>query len=114
MKKYFLFDNEPITGWNYLVRILVSSLLLFFLVGFWIASATAYKRAGAIGWKKDFRVISSVLIPIHIFLNILPDEIYEVSDSGTFFMVVILLTILHFILMFKNGNKKNTSPTDIV
>ena len=107
MKKYFLFDDEPISGWGYLLRILVSSLLVFLLVGFWTASATAYKRSGALGWKKDIRIASAVLIPIHVFLNVLPDEIYETTDSGTFFMIVLVLGLLHLILLFKNGNKKN-------
>ena len=107
MKKYFLFDDEPISGWGYLLRILVSSLLVFLLVGFWTASATAYKRSGALGWKKDIRIASAVLIPIHVFLNVLPDEIYETTDSGTFFMIVLALGLLHLILLFKNGNKKN-------
>ena len=107
MKKYFLFDDEPISGWGYLLRILVSSLLVFLLVGFWTASATAYKRSGALGWKKDIRIASAVLIPIHVFLNVLPDEIYETTNSGTFFMIVLVLGLLHLILLFKNGNKKN-------
>ena len=106
MKKYFLFDDEPISGWGYLLRILVSSLLVFLLVGFWTASATAYKRSGALGWKKDIRIASAVLIPIHVFLNVLPDEIYETVDSGSFFMRVLILWLLHLILLFKNGNKK--------
>ena len=107
MKKYFLFDDEPISGWGYLLRILVSSLLVFLLVGFWTASATAYKRSGALGWKKDIRIASAVLIPIHVFLNVLPDEIYETVDfGGTFFMIVLILGLLHLILLFKNGNKK--------
>ena len=109
MKKYFLFDDEPISGWGYLLRILVSSLLVFLLVGFWTASSTAYKRSGALGWKKDIRIASAVLIPIHVFLNALPDEIYETVDSGTFFMIVLILGLLHLILLFKNGNKKNNN-----
>ena len=106
MKKYFLFDDEPISGWSYLLRILVSSILVFLLIGFWTASATAYKRSGALGWKKDIRIASAVLIPIHVFLNVLPDEIYETVYSGTFFMIVLVLGLLHLILWFKNGNKK--------
>ena len=106
MKKYFLFDDEPISGWSYLLRILVSSILVFLLIGFWTASATAYKRSGALGWKKDIRIASAVLIPIHVFLNVLPDEIYETVYSGTFFMIVLVLGLLHLILLFKNGNKK--------
>jgi len=107
MKKYFLFDDEPISGWSYLIRILVSSLLVFLLIGFWIASSTAYKRAGALGWKKDIRIASSVLIPVHVFLNVLPDEVYETTGSGTFIMIVLVLGLLHLIMLFKNGNKKN-------
>ena len=108
MKKYFLFDNEPISGWNYLVRLLISSLLFVFLVGIWLAASTAYKRAGAFGWKNDFKVVCAVLIPVNTLINFMPDEVFFSSNSGTFNMVVILIAVLHLILLFKNGNKKKS------
>ena len=106
MKKYFLFDDEPITGWGYLFRIVVSSLLTVILVGFWLASATAYKRSGCFGWANDMRVAASVAIPVHIFLNAIPTEVFESVSLGKVDIAAILLTVLHFYLMFKNGNIK--------
>ena len=104
MKKYFLFDDEPITGWSYLFRIVVSSLLTIVLVGFWLASATAYKRSGTFSWANDMRVAASIAIPVHLFLNAVPTEVFDSVNLGTVDIAAILLTVLHFYLMFKNGN----------
>ena len=106
MKKYFLFDNEPITGWNYLVRLIISSLLFLFIVGIWLAASTAYKRAGSCGWNNNLKVVCSIFIPVHLMLGAIPEEVFYSSNSGTLNMVVILLLILHFVLLFKNGNQK--------
>ena len=106
MKKYFVFDSESINGWSYLKRIIVSTLTAFFLVGLWLAASTSYKRAGAFGWKKDLRIIVAILIPINVCINLMPDEVFDETISPTFWMIVILLSLLHLVLLFKNGNKK--------
>ena len=106
MKKYFAFDDESISGWSYFKRILISALTAFFLVGLWLAASTGYKRAGAFGWKRDLRIVVAILIPIHVCVNIMPDEVFDEIISPTFWMIVILLSLLHLVLLFKNGNKK--------
>ena len=111
MKKYFAFDNEKINGWSYLKRIIVSALLSLLLVGLWLAASTGYKRAGAFGWKNDLRIVVAILIPIHVLINILPDEVFDNATSPTFWMIVFLLSILHLILLVKNGNKKTQNKT---
>jgi len=104
MKKYFLFDNEPITGWNYLWRLLVGQLLIIIIIGFWLIASTAYKRAGSLNWSQEARVLCAIAIPIHVIINLLADEI-EFSDF-TFGLIAVILAIVHFVLLFKNGNKK--------
>ena len=52
------------------------------------------------------RVAASVAIPVHIFLNAIPTELFESVSLGTVDVAAILLTVLHFYLMFKNGNIK--------
>ena len=89
-----------------LKRIIVSTLTAFFLVGLWLAASTSYKRAGAFGWKRDLRIIVAILIPINVCINIMPDEVFDEIISPTFWMIVILLSLLHLVLLFKNGNKK--------
>lgn len=103
MKKYFLFDNESISGTTYLLRVLLSTLLVVVIVGFWLAAATAYKRSGSFKWSKELRILCAIAIPIHLIINILADEL-EFS-SPTFSIVVIIIGIIHLILLFKNGNK---------
>ena len=104
MKRYFLFDNEPVTGWNYFLRLIVGQLLIVIIIGFWLIAATAYKRAGSLDWSKEARVLCAIAIPIHIIINIMADEI-EFSDF-TFALIALLLAVVHLVLLFKNGNKK--------
>ena len=66
MKKYFLFDNEQISGRTYVLRLIVSVLLLVFLVGIWLVASTAYKRARSLGWDEGFSNIISFLIITHL------------------------------------------------
>ena len=103
MKKYFLFDNEPIKGWTYFLRIILSHLLIIIVIGFWLAASTAYKRSGAFGWKRDLRVISAVAIPIYLILNIMSREID--FTSPTLIIISVLVSIIHLILWFKDGNR---------
>jgi hypothetical protein len=103
MKKYFLFNNESISGTTYLMRLFVSTFLTIILIGLWMGAATGYKRAGAFGWKNDLRVVCAVAVPIHIVLNILANELE--FESPTFAMFTFAISILHLILLFKNGNK---------
>ena len=103
MKKYFLFDNEPIKGTTYLIRFLLCTLLAVFIVGLPLMSATAYKRAGAIGWSRDLRITAAVVMPIYIVLNLVAEEL--AFESSTFLIIVLLMILFHLVLIFKNGNK---------
>jgi hypothetical protein len=107
MKKYFLFDDEPITGENYLRRMMVGYLSILILVGIWICSSTAYKRAGAFGWKKELRIIVAILIPILTISAFLVKEAkgYDELPINLFDIIALLAFIFHLILASGNGNK---------
>ena len=49
MQKYFKYDDEYITGWTYFLRSILNSLLSLFLIGIYLNSVTAYKRAKSLG-----------------------------------------------------------------
>ena len=103
MKKYFLFDNEPINGITYLLRIFAGTILIIVFVGFWLLAATGYKRAGAFGWSKEMRVVCSVAIPLYVVFNVLVEEINNSNQNLNLFLLS--LGFLHLVLLFKNGNK---------
>ena len=107
MKKYFLFDNEPITGWNYLARFIIGSMLiLLFGLGLWILAASAYKRSGAFRWDKSYRVFMAILIPILAVTNILANAPgYLESSFNLIDFIGFTGAVFHLILLFKNGNK---------
>lgn len=113
MKKYFRFDNEPITGGQYLIRMLLGSgAITFFGLGLWVLAATGYKRAGAFGWKSAFRVMSAIFVPIHgigyLIMKMVP-EFRGYSDADINFIALFFLVVsypIHLVLLFKNGNKK--------
>ena len=71
MKKWFFFDNEPITGSQYLIRLIVSpfGFILFIIPGFWLILATVYKRANAFNHGKTFSVIASILLTFKVVVS---------------------------------------------
>ena len=105
IKDYFLFDDEPISGGVYLIRSIISSILFFILIGIWIDAATVYKRSGAFNWSKETRTILSIGIPLVTIINAILNDLDTTSISPTFMIIIYLTIILHFILIFKNGNK---------
>lgn len=107
MKKYFLFDNEPITGMQYWIRVLLGTLSILLLgIGLWILAATGYKRAGTFNWIKELRVLSAIFIPINAIVNILArDPAFQDLPFSLFDIVVFIGAGFHLILLFKNGNK---------
>ena len=111
MKKYFLFDDEPITGNNYWRRVLLQTMAIaLFGLGLWLLAATGYKRAGTFGWKKEFRILSAIFIPITGIANLLSrDAGYSDSPINLFDIVAIVGALFHAVLLFKNGNKHQIS-----
>ena len=108
MKKYFLFDDEQISGKTYVLRLFVSSLLLVFLVGIWLVASTAYKRARSLGWDEGFSNVISFLIIIHLSVGAWPDSLFE---SGSIFIITIPLYILQLYMIFKNAKLVKSSAT---
>ena len=107
MKKYFLFDDEQISGKTYVLRLFVSVLLSVFLVGIWLVASTAYKRARSLGWDEGFSNVISFLIIIHLSVGAWPDSLFE-SGSGIF-IVTIPLYILQLYMVFKNAKPVKSS-----
>jgi hypothetical protein len=108
MKKYFSFDNEPITGWSFFLRNLLGmlGLIVFVLPGLWIWAANGYKRAGAFKWSSEMRIVSAIAVVLAQVSNILSrDPSYVNSPMNIFDYIAIPCGILTFILLVKNGNK---------
>jgi tetratricopeptide (TPR) repeat protein len=100
---WFDFKESRISGWGYLGRSILGYFLLILIIpGFWLLASTAYKRARALDWSKEFSIVASVLMCILWPLNILTNGIGVDSDFSLF---IFPLQILHLIMLFKNGNK---------
>ena len=78
---WWKYDNEYITGWQYFGRSFVGFLLAFFIIGMYLLSVTAYKRANSLGhdtaacnrWSIwGFLVVPLAFTPIAFFTNTLP------------------------------------------
>lgn len=113
IKKYFQFDEEPIDGWTYLGRLLLGTFLLILIVpGFWVLAATAYKRAGAFNWSKEFRIFCAIIIPVNAIFNAgVGDSDAELPLGVT--LLALFFAIVHMTLLFKNGNKTRTIMRDM-
>jgi|TARA_B110000908_G_C10122695_1_gene388357 hypothetical protein len=106
VKKYFLFDNESLTGGLYLIRWIIGVSLAYIGIGFWILAASAYKRAGTFRWNKNLRVISAILIlgsPFSSLLSEAKSSSFSISPLLQIFLL--LAAFVHCVLLFKDGNK---------
>lgn len=103
IKKYFTYNEEYISGWTYLLRILLSNLLLilFIVPGVYFASITAYKRSMSLKWPKEMIWVTTILIGILPIINLMPDDL-----AGDLLYVSLPITIIHLFLLFSNGIKK--------
>jgi len=110
MKKYFTFDNEPISGWTFFWRNIIGTfaLIIFIIPGFWIWSANAYKRAGTFQWSKEMRILcvfAIIISQVSRFLSQIPE--YMATPMNAFDYLALACSILIFILLVKNGNKNS-------
>ena len=75
MKKYFKYDDEYISGWTYFIRSIFATFLSIILIGLYISSVTAYKRAKSLGHKDSaalwgvwgFLVLPLSFTPVSLF-----------------------------------------------
>ena len=93
MKKYFVYDDEYISGNTYFIRFFLNSFLALILVGLYLQSVNVYKRGRSLGFGKDACVAWGIwgflqnilaLFPTALFTNVIP----------------------HFYLWFSNGKTK--------
>ncbi len=88
---WWKYDDEYITGWQYFGRFFCAFLLCIILIGFYLLSVTAYKRARSLGHELsicDIWGVWGVLVPFLAFTPI----------------AVVTNTIPHWYLWFSNGN----------
>ena len=112
MKKYFLFDNEPITGSQYLIRVIIGSLLSAIIVGLWVLASAGYKRSGALGWSNELRIFCSIAIPIHGLGNLVAREVDSFGDNADLIFLLCLVwnTLYHFIFHLSSSSSFCYSP----
>lgn len=91
MTKYFKYDNEYISGWQYFLRTIINSFLIIILIGLYLQSVNAYKRSQSLGNSNT----TSVFFAIWGFLAI----IIGIAPGGVFINI-----IPHWYLWFSNGN----------
>lgn len=107
MKKYFLFDNEPISGSIYFGRFLLGSLLILLGIGIWLIASSVYKRCGSFNWTKESKLLFVFVISISAISNIFNNSAdYYNSELNLFDFIALIGGIFHLIILFKNGNKK--------
>jgi antitoxin component YwqK of YwqJK toxin-antitoxin module len=93
MQKYFKYDDEYITGGTYFLRSILNSLLSFFLIGIYLNSVTAYKRAKSLG-HDDSATIWGIWGFLAFPLAFTP-------------FAIITNTIPHWYLWFSNGRAES-------
>ena len=99
MKKLFKYDNEYISGWQYFFRNLLYFFLSFLLVGIYLMSVNAYKRARSLGHSETpciaWAIWGSLKFPfIVVFMIIYP--YLEETINPVFFIITIPVLYLWF------------------
>lgn len=117
IKNYFKFNNEYITGFSYLNRMLVSVFTsIIFGLGILLMLSTIYKRSKSLGYTKTLSIINCIIIPISFILNVTISETerkFGVSDDILMTIIPLVLSIPHMILLFKNGKRKKMGKFQI-
>lgn len=104
IKKYFLFDNEPVTGGNFFWRSAIGLMTFGFGIGIWLIVATAYKRSGTFYWTKSTRIISSVLMPFALIAVV---TLSSEDGSLVYKSIAFPLILLYAIFWLKRGYSDN-------
>ena len=115
MKHWFKFDDETVSGWQFLLRNIVGGvgLLLFVVPGLWIWCANGYKRAGAFNWSVNYRIAGAIAIPIAQVSNLIQRlDGYADLPINILDIIAFPCGILSFVMLVKNGNKKTESAVE--
>ena len=81
MKKYFTFDDEYISGWQFFLRGLIATLLAWIIIGLYLWGVNAYKRAKSLGHSENtcriwavwgFLILPLALTPLAFLTNTIP------------------------------------------
>ena len=99
MEKYFKYDDEYITGGTYFLRSILNSLLSIVLIGIYLNSVTAYKRAKSLG-HDDSATIWGIWGFLAFPLAFTP-------------FAIITNTIPHWYLWFANGRGKSNLENQV-
>lgn len=108
MKKYFVYDNEYISGWRYWWRMFLQSYLIaFFGLGAYLAAVTTYKRAKSLNLSDGWSLTWAIYHPISYILGFAIGIEIGASGDESLWVVVILLSIPHLYLWFSDGVPPN-------
>ena len=78
-------------------------------LGFFLMIPTIYKRSKSLGLKNSTCILYCCFIPIAFILNFIfsrTNSILGYNDEFFLLFIQIMLSIPHFILLFKNGTRK--------
>ena len=111
MKKYFVYKGT-ISGWRYLIRNFLQLLLVPFLIGLYLISVTAYKRASALTDKKWLIItaaISSPILSINQFLTQTDRDAEFMAQNMplVYWVFIIMFGLIHLWLLFANSKIEN-------
>lgn len=92
MDKYFTYDDEYISGWQYFFRTLLNTILAIILVGLYLQSVNSYKRARSLGNSSTACNLFGIWGFLSIGIGLTPAAFVNI--------------IPHWYLWFSNGNPK--------
>jgi hypothetical protein len=116
-KNYFTYNNEYLTGINYLNRMIIGIITIpIFFIGLLLMSTSVYKRTSSLGFAKSILIINCILIPVLCISTIMINNTgskFGTSDDPLMFIIPLIFSISHMILVFKNGTRKKIGKFQI-
>lgn len=114
-KRVYWFDykEEAISGWQYLLRMFISGMLLLFVIpGIILATSSVFKRASTLQWPYNLRILATILIPLNVLTGVYDDyflgQILDGSSMTSRYIYIIIslaITGIHLALLFSNRPK---------
>jgi hypothetical protein len=106
MKKYFIYNDQYLSGGRYWLRIFLQALLVSILIGFYLWGITTYARAKSLDHSQNTSIVFAILNPILLIVAVVLNSVnkYDYVNYEMYLFFIIICLSLHIYLWFANGS----------
>ena len=106
MKKYFIYNNQYLSGWRYWFRIFLQAFLTSLFIGFYLWGVTTFARAKSLKHSDGTSIVFAILNPILLIIAAVLNSAssYDYENHGMYLLFSIICLSLHLYLWFADGS----------